>query len=298
MTIRLGRSQMSSFTERFTVAPKLVSLVLLLLVGCSSGSSPSGSGNADATDTSATTPTSDATTSSGDATSGPRRQLSVSPPDLTTNAAELPLWIVVEQLTSSLVPELLETLSGDRVALYDLGGRGVPFTLGSVSPRIVEVVPAKPLEDAWYEVVIDLRGLKFDASPTLVSVADGKFASWFRIGSAPVLRTIRFCQGKVEVEFSESLIPPSTREANWPLRVFADSEECDPLPLDEAGQQVQVFQFACAADKLDLLDVVQSGELTTGAVTASLVWDEPDAKRVSFDVRDSYMYDNCTCWRP
>jgi len=229
-----------------------------------------------------------------------RHSLQVQPPDLTSNVDEGQLVIMVGAY-SDLEPDLIATMTPERVALHGPDGQAVPFTLAAIpdSDSSIQVVPDEALPDGWYELSVDLQGLPFDALASMHETADGWLASRFRVGSQPVIRDVFFCEGegKVAVTFSEPLLLPGASDPAEPLAVFADTTQCPILPLPWSQPTLTYYQFACPAETPQRLRVRRTGVLTTGITNANLVRDDPDAGEVSLPYEDAYRTSDCTHWR-
>lgn len=166
------------------------------------------------------------------------------PGDGFTDVGHTPLRIGVVDQSADKALEFLSDVTTN-VSLATLPGHvSLPITTGAPPPShyveqtnpnvVLSVIPSEPLADGWYVMTVSSPSRKLVRLPGSASRAvDRGVAVMFRVGSEPMVESVRECNGQISVDFSESVMDPA--DVSAPRRKDGSIAYARTFPLDRFG---------------------------------------------------------------
>jgi hypothetical protein len=192
--------------------------------------------------------------------------------------------------------------------LNEADGSTVPFTTALTDTEqggfSYDMTPTTPLTDGWYTLLVSppadgrFVGSTYEGPATAVQRDDGKYETYFRVGSGPLLVAVAACASqdlnafpKLILSFSEEVVLPSVLPVH--LSVGFDSPKCVVNQTTETGAYLSCSPIPTAEDAL----VVAVSEGIVAKAGGSALRDAVGSTRMDIGLPPATPSLPCRTWR-
>ncbi|MCB9610199.1 MAG: hypothetical protein H6716_26665 [Polyangiaceae bacterium] len=228
-----------------------------------------------------------------DSSPQPLPALALNPPDLASLVVPEDIELVLHVTGGANVDNVVSSLR-ENLSIVDSSGRelAIHTTLetepqGTLNPGLARTFIRLHLDEAlpvgWNTVHAELPSGVTDMTYTWAPSQDGdatRVVGRFTADDLPVLRMITLCEGKVRLDFSQDILPPT--EAGESLHVAIGGSACVAMDSTEASPTI-MLNCSVSSGEEEAISVDVSGLHSVTGTSVSL-WPTPTVVGSTVDV--------------